>query len=343
MTEQLKREPGRPTMKAVAQEAGVSTATVSYVLSGRAGGGPGVSEATVQRVRDAVERLGYRPNASARAVRTGRTGLIHLSLHMLSDPWSLAVAAAVNEAANEHGLTTMILADGDWYTALNAQRADVAYIDGLGGDRADAERKLSELVESGQRLVVFDERLEPNGFDVIRSDAIPGSRLAVEHLLERHTDIACLTTRTAYASTGESRYTVYRDALRQRGLPVREDRVAFFEDTQASAFTAAIELLSGYDRPTAIYATTDFAAIAVVNAAHRLGLRVPDAVSVIGVGNTPDARLVEPALSTVGPPDFYRKQARIIVDRALGRPARDDHGELHVFDWSLVVRESTAG
>lgn len=343
MAEQAKREPGRPTMKAVAQEAGVSTATVSYVLSGRSGGGPGVSEATVERVRDAVERLGYRPNTSARAVRTGRTGLVHLSLHMLSDPWSLAVAAAVNEAANEHRLTTMILADGDWFAASEAQRADVVYIDGLGADRAEAERRLAALVESGQRLVVFDERLEPDGFDVIRSDALPGCRLAVEHLLERHTQIGCLTTRPAHGSTGESRFSVYRDALEQRGLAVRDDRVAFFEDTQASAFSAAVDLLSRDDRPTAIYATTDFAAIAVEIAAHRLGLRVPEDVAVIGVGNTPDAEVVEPGLSTVGPADFYRRQARIIVDRALGAAAEPGGGELHTFEWDLFVRASTAG
>ena len=270
---QAKREPGRPTMKAVAQEAGVSTATVSYVLSGRSGGGPGISEATVERVHAAVERLGYRPNTSARAVRTGRTGLVHLSLHMLSDPWSLAVAAAVNEAANEHRLTTMILADGDWFAASEAQRADVVYIDGLGAERAEAERKLAALVESGQRVVVFDEWLEPNGFDVIRSDALPGCRLAVEHLLERHTEIGCLTSRASYDSAAESRYSVYRDALRRRGLPIRADRVAFFEDTQASAFSAAVELLSREDRPSAVYATTDFAAIAVEIAACSVSLK----------------------------------------------------------------------
>lgn len=330
-------------MKAVAQEAGVSTATVSYVLSGRAGGGPGISEATVARVHEAVQRLGYRPNTSARAIRTGRTGLIHLSLHMLSDPWSLAVAAAVNEAANAEGLTTMILADGDWSSALAAQRADVAYIDGIGADRREAERRLASLVASGQKLVVFDEWLEPDGFDVIRSDALPGCRLAVEHLLERHVDIGCLTTRNSFRSDGRTRYSEYRDALARRGLPVREDRVAFFEDTQASAFTAAVELLSRDDRPTAIYATTDFAAIAVVNAAHRLGLRVPHDVAVIGVGNTPDARLIEPALSTVGPLDFYRRQAQIIVDRALEKPAESADGELHSFAWSLIARESTVG
>ena len=86
---------------------------------------------------------------------------------------------------------------------------------------------------------------------------------------------------------------------------------------QASAFAAAVQLLSKDDRPSAIYATTDFAAIAAINAAHMLGLRVPHDVAVIGVGNTPDAQLVAPTLTTVGPTDFYDRQARILIDRAL--------------------------
>ena len=341
MTEATQRESSRPTLKTVASAAGVSTATVSYVLSGRSKGGPGVSEETARRVHEVARRLNYHPNRSAQAVRTGRTGVVQLSLHMLSDPWSLAVAAAVNEAANEHGLTTMILADGDWFGALERQHADVAYIDGIGADRVDGERKLAALVERGQRLVVFDETLEPDGFDVIRSDALPGARLAVEHLLERHTAIACLTTRSAFASSGETRYSAYRDALAARGIAVRPEWVGFFDDTQASAFTAAVEVLSGSDRPTALYATTDFAAIAAINAAHRLGMRVPEDVVVIGVGNTPDGSLIQPALSTVGPEGFYRRQAEIIVDRALEPRGEQESGELHVFDWSLIVREST--
>ena len=111
----------RPTLRMVAELAGVSTATVSYVFSGRHGAasGAGVAPETARRVREAAEQLNYRPNRSARAMRTGRTDTVQLSLHMLSDPWSLAVADAVNTLANRQGLTTLILADGDWHTALD--------------------------------------------------------------------------------------------------------------------------------------------------------------------------------------------------------------------------------
>ena len=94
----------RPTIRMVAELAGVSTATVSYVLSGRRGdGGPGVSDPTAEKVKAAAERLGYRPNQAARAIRTGRTNTVILSLTMLSDPWSLSVIESVQKAAGSAG------------------------------------------------------------------------------------------------------------------------------------------------------------------------------------------------------------------------------------------------
>ncbi|GAA1840235.1 LacI family DNA-binding transcriptional regulator [Agromyces salentinus] len=331
----------RPTLRMVADLAGVSTATVSYVFSGRAGTtGAGVAEDTARRVHAAADELNYRPNRSARAMRTGRTGMVQLSLHMLSDPWSLAVADAVNDEANRHGLTTLILADGDWHTALDRVESDVAYLDGAGHDEV-AKRKLADLVDRGQRLIVFSEHLEPAGYDVVRSDAIPGCHLAMEHLLERHTAIGCLVAEAAVmgAEHGVTRYTPYLEGLRARGIEPDPAWTATFGGTQASAFQAAVRLLSGEHRPTAVYATTDFAAIAAINAAHMLGLRVPHDVAVVGVGNTPDAQLVAPTLTTVGPTDFYERQAELIVARALA-PERSA-GELHEFPWSLFPGGST--
>lgn len=331
----------RPTLRMVAERAGVSTATVSYVFSGRAGAsGAGVAEATAARVLAAADELNYRPNTAARAIRTGRSGMVQLSLHMLSDPWSLAVADAVNAEANRHGLTTLILADGDWHAALDRVESDVAYLDGVGLDEEDA-RRLGDLVKRGQRLVVFSEHLEPDGFDVIRSDAIPGCELAMDHLLERHTAIGCIAAEGAVrlAGTQVTRYTPYVEKLAAAGISPDPAWTVTYAETQASAFTAAIELLSQENRPDAVYATTDFAAIAAINAAHMLGVRVPHDVAVIGVGNTPDARLIAPTLTTVGPTDFYERQARIIVEKALEN--EPSPGALHGFPWALVPGGST--
>lgn len=326
------RRAQRPTIRMVAAEAGVSTATVSYVLSGRRGeAGPGCSEATVSRVRAAAERLGYRPNQAARAIRTGRTNTVILSLTMLSDPWALAVIEAVQRAAAPLGITPMILADADWAKVLQSHSADAVFVDAV---REHHEQTLHELAGRGSRLVVFHESLEPEGFDVVRSVAGPGCVLAVEHLLASHTKIACVT---AGGSLAGPRFKAYADAHKSAGMPVRDDYVGTFDGTSAGAYAATTRLLSLEDPPTAIFATTDYAAVSAINAAQRMGLGVGTDIDIIGVGNTVEGERMSPSLSSVGPVGFFDSLARKLMDRALG--SDEDPGVLD-FPWELFVRES---
>lgn len=331
-----KNAASRPTLRMVADEAGVSAATASYVLSGRpsTARGPGASEATRERIREAAQRLGYVPNQAARGIRTGTTQVIQLSLSMLSDPWSLAVAEAVNTAGRARDLETMILADGDWYRALERRPSDVAFLDSVPDTALNRER-LRTLASHGQRLIVFSETIEPDGFDVIRSDAAPGGEIAADRLLATHEDIACVTAASVLATPPPNRLTAFQHRLLEHG--VRHDRIATYDGDAATAFTAAMTLLDSTDRPTAIYATTDFAAIASIHAAHRLGLSVPRDVAVIGLGNTPAGELTSPTLTTVGPLDFYSDLADNVVALATGGR---EPGTLHEFPWALISRES---
>ncbi|UVJ40811.1 LacI family DNA-binding transcriptional regulator [Arthrobacter sp. CJ23] len=327
----------RPTIRMVAELAGVSTATVSYVLSGRRGdGGPGVSDPTADKVKSAAERLGYRPNQAARAIRTGRTNTVILSLTMLSDPWSLSVIEAVQRAAAPLGITPMILGDAEWVKVLGIHSADAVFVDAVGAKERDAPRRLAA---TGTTLVVFDELLEPEGFDVIRSVAGPGCELAMEHLLNGHRRIGCLAAAPSSGTPAGPRYEAYARALEGAGIPVRQDYVGGFDGTTAGAYAAATRLLSLPDRPTAVYATTDFAAVSAVNAAQRLGLAVGKDVDIIGVGNTVEGERMSPSLSSVGPVDFFDRLARLLLQRATGEGSDAGPGVLD-FPWQLFVRES---
>lgn len=324
----------RPTMKDVAEHAGVSVATVSYVLSGRTGGGPGVRPETVDAVTRAARTIGYTANQAARTVRTGRSNLALLSLTMLADPWCQSVSAAVNLAAARAGLRALVLADGDWADLLAGYPVDVAFIDGAGPEDRD---RLRALARRGLRLVVFSDDLDPDGFDVIRSPALPGCALAVEHLLQRHTRIGCLASGSERRPT--RRLEPYRRGLDSAGVAVLPGDVAYFDQDPSSAFGAALRLLDRPDRPTAVYATTDFAAIAAVNAAHQLGLTVPHDVAIIGAGNADECERTSPTLTSVGPVDFFTGLGDLLVriaqDPAAHEPRRHDH------PWTLHPRGST--
>jgi DNA-binding LacI/PurR family transcriptional regulator len=323
----------RPTLRMVAKEAGVSVATVSYVLSGRHRSHT-IKDSTADRVREAATRLGYRRNDAARAIRTGKSDLVLLSLSVLADPWSQAVAATVSTAVSPLGKTALIVADGDWRTVLSNRTPDVIFIDSVGTD-ADQVAELEAFAAQGVQIVAFSETLEPRGFDVIRSGAEPRCHLAVEHLLEHHERVGALTSRTS----GFPRFDAYTNTLRAAGRPILSEDIEIFERHPEGAYRAAMALLTRPDRPTAIYCTTDFAAIAAVRAAHRLRLDVPGDLAVVGVGNTPEGEHLDPSLSTVGPVGFNDALARIIVGRLTDREGAP--GEVFDFPWQLIVRESS--
>lgn len=318
-----------PTVRTVADEAGVSTATVSNVLSGRH---DRVSPATRDKVMAVVDRLGYRPNPAARAVRTGRTHLALLSVGWLADPWTRDLATAVADRLRPLGLHTLVLPDGDWVEVLDHQGADIVFLDDVSEGQVPA---LHRLAARGLPMVVLSETLPPQGFDVVAAPHLPGCRLAVRHLLRHHSRIGCLAG-TPDGRRGR-RYDVWVEEMTAAGVPVREDWVADFVIDPHSAFRAALRLLDRDDRPTALFATTDLAGIAAIRAAQHLRLVVGRDVAVIGAGNTSEGALTEPSLSTVGPVDYLERLAGIVERRLLAPAAPYRRHEL---TWQLVLRDS---
>lgn len=322
-------------MKMVAERSGVSVATVSFVLSGRRSGQVAASAATAERIRAVAADLGYRPNHAARAIRTGRSGLVLLSLTQLSDPWCQSVSHAVNEIAAERHLQPLILADGDWGEVLDTQPVDAAFLDA--GTVNDLDR-IRGLVRRGLRLIVFSDDLEPDGFDVIRSPQQEGCALAMEHLLANHRKIGCLTGSDP-DRPGWHREDAYLQALESAGIkPAAADLQRYTRD-HAGVYEAALRLLDRDHPPTAIFAASDFAAITTINVALQLGMSIPDDLAVVGVGNTEESAQMHPSLSSVGPTDFFSSLAELIIDVA---ELPDDHQpDRHDFPWQLHHRESS--
>lgn len=325
---------GRPTLRSVAEAAGVSIATVSLVLRGKGA----IPAATADRVRDAAERLGYRPNRAAQAMKTGRTGIVLLSLTMVTDPWSVSVADAVGEAAARRGLVALTQGPKDWFETIAAVQPDVAYVDSPPPGRHTLTR-LERLVERGQRTVVFSDELEPAGYDVVRSDGAPGVGLVLGAVLPHTDDVAYLRPLPAGgpSRTQGVRHRAYLDAVASGA--VARDRTVDYDGSRTSAFRAALTLLTGPDRPGAVVANTDYAALAALAAAQYAGLRVPDDLLVAGLGNSREAADSTPSLTSAGPVDFFARQAALILDAAAARPGP---GRLHPFSWHLHERASTA-
>ncbi|WP_327089950.1 LacI family transcriptional regulator [Nonomuraea sp. NBC_01738] len=281
----------RATIKEVAQATGLSPAAVSYALRGMQ-----VSEETMERVRAAAAELGYEADPIARALASGRTGMIGLLCGNLEDLWQQSLAVGISRGLREKDRYALILdAVGDpaRERALAIQLRDQR-VDGLIVQPVDpAAAFWPELCES-LPVVAIGDSLSGTAGEVV-FDNRRGVTLALEHLAALgHRRIAVLTP--TRASTPDRPADVHVTAEAERlGLDIE---VATAPHGLAAATAAAHRVLDG-TRPSAVFCFSDTIAYGVYAAAAELGLSIPGDVSVMGYDDHPMSGLLTPGLTTV--------------------------------------------
>ncbi|MFF4545745.1 LacI family DNA-binding transcriptional regulator [Streptomyces sp. NPDC001406] len=326
-----------PTIRDVAEQAGVSKSLVSLVLRGSDQVRPEKREAVLRAVRE----LGYRPNAAARSLSEQRTRTVGVLLNDLRNPWFVDLLDGLNSLLRDNGLH-MLLADA----RLNRRTGDDLtgpFLD-LGVDGLVAVGTLPEPAVLGavaERMpVVVAGAREPElpGVDVVAGDDETGARLVTEHLIGLgHRRIAHIA---GYGAVGELRRRSFEATMRAHGLAA-EARIEASDMTEEGGYRTTVRLLSRPDRPTAILAVNDIASVGALSAAEELGLRVPRDVSVTGYDNTSIARLRHVWLTTVdtAPHEVGRRAARCLLDR-FERPGAA--GRVHLAAPTLKIRGTSA-
>ena len=333
---------GPITLSDVAREAGVSIATASFVLSGRAGAPSAGSPQTKAKVRAAAERLGYVPNRNAQAMRTGRGGGIVLALGVIADPWSVGLAEQVRADALPHDLSTLILADERWYEYISGNAADCAFLTSIDftDDGPEKVRRLSASSHSG--LVAFSATMEPERFDVIRSSPHRAVRDAYRRLRARHDRVRLLAPDRLHLLGGTQvpqRTQTFLDTAREHGDGPAEDLVRTSLPGGRESYRASLEWLSAPERPEAVICYTGYQAVALQAAAERLGLRQPDDLEIISIGDVPAESQYYGSISYYGVQDVFVRISEVVVGRA--RDRSDRPGELHTFDWEFFAGDTT--
>lgn len=291
------------TVRDVAQKAGVSISTVSRVLTGSAR----VSPELRQRVIDAVEELGYRPNALARGLRMRRTAVIGLLIPDISNPFFGQLARVVEDAANNRGYSILLC------NSQNSRAREVQYLDLLRQQQVDGVlvvtsgamgEELEEFFKlTGAAVLALDRRIPQFKGPWIGGDPYPGARQAVQHLLDLgHRNIGLVRGVEGNISSDE-RYKALNRALVEAGLP--EERWTWVgEYTLETGIAAGLALaeLPAQRRPTAVIATSEFSAYGLIEGVSRHGISVPDQLSVVGYDNTAFAEVFRPALTVIAQP-----------------------------------------
>jgi DNA-binding LacI/PurR family transcriptional regulator len=160
------RRGSNPTIRDVAEKAGVSLTTVSYVLSGRNGGTTRISRPTQDRVLAAAADLGYVPNQAARGMRLGRTDLVAVAVGDLEWPPDRGLATAAAAILPRHGYQAVIMLGQAWRQFMLSGGADGIIVAVIPGDAAE-DRTVTELARRGVAQVVISETMQPAGFDVL--------------------------------------------------------------------------------------------------------------------------------------------------------------------------------
>lgn len=329
------------TLADVARRAGVSAATASFVLSGRAGRRSSGSAQTQEKVRAAAAELGYVPNRNARSLRTGRNGGILLALGTVEDPWGVSLAAAVRDRALPEDLSTLILGDERWFPFLSGSSFDCSFITGI-DHASDGHAQLRQLARGTGGIVAFSEQIEPESFDVISSPAEPAVQAAYERLRARHDRVELLHSRRVDPSRRPpypTRPFAFLDAVQAAGDGDGLDLIHPAGTEREHSLERAVAWLTGPDRPSAVLASTGYHAIALEAAAARAGIRVPDDLEIISIGDIPPDAQLFGQISYYGVENVFDRIAGIILDRALDRDGTP--GTLHRFDWEFFPGTTT--
>jgi LacI family transcriptional regulator len=291
---------GRPTISQIAELAGVSMATVSKVVHGRAD----VARPTRKRVEQVIEEYGFVRNRAVRAVQKESTGLVDLILPRLDDEYFLPILEGAAQVLREAGARLVLTSCSD------QPENDVHRIDLL-ADRSMAgilvvlpsEATIEQLERSALPFVLIHNQgglMSPA--PSVRITSWEGGFIATKHLINLgHRRIAYIGKNTA-ARDAVERIAGYRAALDEANLPIDPDLQCDGNFNEIDGYTATKKLFELSERPTAIFAGNDRQAVGVYRALHELGVNVPGEMSVIGFDNLPFAELLSPPLTTVHAP-----------------------------------------
>jgi DNA-binding LacI/PurR family transcriptional regulator len=324
----------RPTIDTVAQRAGVSKSLVALVMRGA----PNVSDARRQAVLDAAAELGYRPNLVARSLVERRTRTIGVLVNDLHNPFHAEVIDGLHEATHEGGLR-MLLGTGRRDAAMEAEVVESFLqqdVDGLVLLSPDlSQRALAAAARQVPAVVVGRADLRAPRCDVVVNDDEAGGALPVDHLVGLgHRRIAHIAGTGAGAPP---RRAGYEAAMRRHGL---EPNVGQGDFTDEGGYEGVRALLDAAERPTAIFACNDLAALGALTAIEEAGLSVPADISLAGYDNTYLARVRHISLTSVDQPRI--EMGRLAIQAVTERRERPDTpARVRLVPPHLVARSST--
>lgn len=331
---------GRPTIKDIAELAGVSIATVSYVINGSRP----VSAELAERVEQAIDELEYYPNEVARSLRGQRTSTVGLIVPDSANPFFAEIAKGVEDAGFEAGYTVVLCNSN-----LTLDR-ELAYLETLLSKQVDGViihptttrlEQVNLLIKNQIPVAILSRDAGDMDVDTFRIDNRQAGHDATEHLIDLgHQSIACIKPLSG-TNPSAQRVDGYLEALANASIPMNAELLVQGDNTIQGGELATEQLINSNVPFTGIFACNDAMAIGAMRALREAGCSVPDDISVIGFDDIQLASYIQPALTTISNPKYELGSMAIrkLLDRIEG--SLDPGPRSFPLDTKLIRRSTT--
>ena len=329
------------TMREVAENAGVSIATVSHVINGTRFVSPEVRK----RVKNVMQELGYRPNSLARSLRIGETKTIGMIVPDVSNQFFADISRQIENISFQQDYS-VILCNTDnniekqlsyISTLLTKQVDGVVFI-----SAGESPEHLEQLSFSQVPVVVVDRDAALAYADVVLLDNKDAGYKAARHLAELgHQQIACISGPNDLAPS-MLRVEGFKKALADAGLPCKKEYMVMGDFLFSGGEKSMNTLLNQNPIPSAVFALNDMMAIGAITAIRKAGLRVPEDISVVGFDDIEMASAVSPTLTTISQPIKQMAQiaAELLIKKIKSKTLQNEN-QRYLLEAKLVIREST--
>lgn len=292
------------TIYDVAREASVSMATVSRVVNGN----PNVKPTTRKRVLEAIDRLGYRPNAVARGLASKKTTTVGVIIPDISSIFFSELARGIEDIATMYKYN-IILCNSDQNKDKEIHLVNTLLekqVDGIVFMGGEITKEHEETFKKSPVPIVLSATIDDKKeFPSVNIDYKQAAYDAVKSFIdEGHKRVAMLSGTLEDPINGYLKYSGYKEAMQDAGLDISEELVVIGDYTHDSGLEAMESLLKLDEKPSAVFASTDEMALGLIHGAQDAGLQVPDDIEIIGFDNTRLATMVRPTLSTVVQPMY---------------------------------------
>lgn len=328
-----------PTLKDVAERAGVSRATVSRVLNNN----PNVAGDLRDRVLEAVHLLGYQPNRAARRLRANVSDVFGLIISDIENPFFTSVVRGVEDAAYAHRLS-VVLCNTDEDPAKQRMYLRVMQAERVAGliiapTSVHDSKEFAEVRQLGIPVILLDRRIDDFEADAVTIDNISGAYAAVKHLIDLgHTRIG-LISGSHSLTTGRERYEGYCKALNTAGMRIDEKLIKVGNFKTDSGYSLMTDLITANHPPTAVFVANNLMTLGALRALREHQIRVSEDIALVGFDDMPWSGELCPPLTAVSQPTYELGQETV---QLLVRRLADPNASVRTVTLQprLIVRES---